>query len=112
MIERKKTPSRLMEAITETADDLLRLGLIDEPRHRKITLRDLPPNAGKVPPISGDEIRALREEAELSQATFARYLNVSTGYVAQLERGAKIPSGPALVLLDLVRRNGIGILRP
>jgi putative transcriptional regulator len=100
-----------MEAITESANDLLRLGLIDEAKHRKITLRDLPPGAGKVLPISGEEIRSLRETAEISQATLARYLNVSTGYVAQLERGAKIPSGPALVLLDLVRKNGIGILR-
>jgi putative transcriptional regulator len=50
-------------------------------------------------PISGDEIRSLRERAHLSQAVFARYLNLTVGYVSQLERGAKRPSGPALVLL-------------
>lgn len=43
----------------------------------------------------------------LSQAVFARYLNLTVGYVSQLERGAKQPSGPALVLLDLIRRKGI-----
>jgi len=33
------------------------------------------------------------------------------GYVSQLERGVKQPSGPALVLLDVIRRKGIeGIL--
>jgi putative transcriptional regulator len=37
----------------------------------------------------------------------ARYLNVTTGYVSQLERGAKRPTGPALVLLNVIRRKGI-----
>ena len=43
----------------------------------------------------------------LSQAVFARYLNLTVGYVSQIERGAKRPSGPALVLLHLIRRKGI-----
>jgi putative transcriptional regulator len=58
-------------------------------------------------PISGPEIRKLREDAHLSQAVFARYLNLTVGYVSQLERGAKRPSGPALVLLNIIRRKGI-----
>jgi DNA-binding XRE family transcriptional regulator len=37
----------------------------------------------------GDQIRKLREQAHLSQAVFARYLNLTVGYVSQLERGAK-----------------------
>jgi putative transcriptional regulator len=43
----------------------------------------------------------------MSQAVFARYLNLTVGYVPQLERGAKRPTGPALVLLNLIRRKGI-----
>jgi len=35
---------------------------------------------------------------------FARYLNLTTGYVSQLERGAKRPTGPALVLFNVIRR--------
>jgi putative transcriptional regulator len=38
---------------------------------------------------------------------FAHLLNLTTGYVSQLERDAKRPSGPALVLLDVIRRKGI-----
>jgi putative transcriptional regulator len=49
----------------------------------------------------------LREEEHLSQAVFARYLNLTVGYVSQLERGAKRPTGPALVLLNVIRRKGI-----
>jgi putative transcriptional regulator len=37
----------------------------------------------------------------------AHYLNVTVGYVSQLERGEKHPKGPALVLLNVIRRKGI-----
>jgi putative transcriptional regulator len=104
---RKKKPSRLTEALLETADDMRRTGILDSASHEKITLRHLDKanNVGK--PISGDEIRSLRERAHLSQAVFARYLNLTVGYISQLERGAKRPTGPALVLLNVIRRKGI-----
>jgi putative transcriptional regulator len=60
-------------------------------------VRDLGPEAAAVAePISGEEIRALRERERLSQAAFARYLNLTVEYVSQLERGVKQPKGPAL----------------
>ena len=43
----------------------------------------------------------------MSQAVFAHYLNLTVGYVSQFERGAKRPTGPALALLDVIRRKGI-----
>ena len=43
----------------------------------------------------------------MSQAVFAHYLNVTVGYVSQLERGAKRPTGAALVLPNVMRRKGI-----
>jgi len=105
---RTRTPSRLARALLETADDMHRAGVMDAPTHRKITLRHLRDTAPSSPePITGDEIRRLRERANLSQAVFARYLNLTVGYVSQIERGAKRPSGPTLVLLDLIRRKGI-----
>lgn len=85
-----------------------RVGVMDAATHEKITLRHLGNKATAVSePISGDEIRSLREGAHLSQAVFARYLNLTVGYVSQLERGAKRPTGPALVLLNIIRRKGI-----
>jgi len=42
----------------------------------------------------------------VSRAVFGKYLRISTGYVQKLERGAKRPDGPVLVLLDLIRRKG------
>lgn len=46
----------------------------------------------------------------MSQAVFARYLNVTVGYVSQLERGAKEPTGAALALLNVIERKGIEAL--
>ena len=108
MATKPKQPSRLTKALLETADDMRRAGVVDEITHAKITLRHLGDKAHvATEPISGEDIRKLREEAHMSQAVFARYLNLTVGYVSQLERGAKRPTGPALVLLNVIRRKGI-----
>jgi putative transcriptional regulator len=100
--------TRLRAAIVEMADDLHRLGIIDEARHKKITLRDVGKDAAPVAePLTGTDIRMLRERTRMSQAVFARTLNLSVGYVSQLERGTKQPTGAALVLLDVIRRKGL-----
>lgn len=52
----------------------------------------------------------MRQEANLSQAAFARYLNLTPGYVSQLERGTKQPKGPALASLSVIRRKGLEVV--
>jgi putative transcriptional regulator len=102
-----KKNSRIVEAILETAGDLHRLGMMDDAEHRKITIRHLGTDAfATARPISSKEIRKMREKANLSQAAFARSLNLSVGYISQLERGTKEPKGPALALLNVIRRKG------
>jgi len=111
--KKKAKTSRLTKELLETASDMRKSGLLTKAAHDKITMRhlggsDVPaPGTAK---ISGPEIRAIREQANLSQAVFARYLNVTAGYVSQLERGDKTPIGPALVLLNVIRRKGIGAI--
>lgn len=61
----------------------------------------------EVKPLSGEEIRAIREHEALSQATFAHYLNISPNQVSEWERGKRKPSGAALKLLTLVKTKGI-----
>jgi putative transcriptional regulator len=108
MATKRKQSSRLTKALLEMADDMRRAGIMDEMTHAKITLRHLGDKTNAVTePISGEDIRKLREEAHMSQAVFARYLNLTVGYVSQLERGAKRATGPALVLLNVIRRKGI-----
>jgi putative transcriptional regulator len=107
----KKKTNRLAEAILETAGDMRRLGIMDNATHQKITIRHLDAQAVRAAdPISAEEIRRLRERARLSQAAFARYLNLTVGYVSQLERGTKQPRGAALALLNVVRRKGVEVV--
>jgi len=109
---RKTKKTRLTKALLETAEDMRRAGVLTKPAHAKITKRHLgAEQAASHRPLSAEEIRALRERAKMSQAVFAHYLNVTTGYVSQLERGVKHPAAAALVLLNVIRRKGIeGIL--
>jgi putative transcriptional regulator len=108
MKTKSKNISRLAQAMLETADDMKAIGILDEAAHRKITMRHLGADRNTGPELlTGDQIRAMREQARMSQAVFAHCLNVTVGYVSQLERGAKHPTGAALVLLDVIRRKGI-----
>ena len=103
----KKT-SRLARALLEAADDLHDLGIMNHAAHGKITARHLGKQVlATSAPIAPSEIREMRERANLSQAVFARFLNLSIGYVSQLERGVKKPTGPALTLLNVIRRKGV-----
>jgi putative transcriptional regulator len=88
--------------------DMAQDGLLSRQLSDKITMRILGDMAPAPPaPLAPGEIRSLREKAGMSQAVFARYLNLTTGYLSQLERGAKRPSGPALALLHVIKRKGI-----
>jgi putative transcriptional regulator len=100
--------NRLTQALLETANDMRQGGIPSAASYEKITMRHLGEKSkAAVEPVTGKEIRAMREQANLSQAVFAHLLNLSVGYVSQLERDAKSPKGPALVLLNIIRRKGI-----
>lgn len=61
-------------------------------------------------PIQPGDIRRLRIEARLSQAAFARYVNLSPCYISQLERGARQAVGPTRALFNVIRRQGVEVL--
>jgi putative transcriptional regulator len=109
MPTKAKPNRRLTKELLETANDMQSSGLLSKSAHQKITMRHLggtqtAPAAGKLSPT---EIRALRVGAHLSQAVFAHFLNLTVGYVSQLERGEKRPTGAALALLNVIKRKGI-----
>lgn len=107
-MKKDSKPSRLAKAMLETAKDMREAAILDERAYTKITMRHLgTKETTEIEPLSGRDIRAIRERAHMSQAVFAHHLNVTVGYVSQLERGAKRPTGPALVLLNVIRRKGI-----
>src|SRR5689334_12270086 len=101
----KKKPSRLTKNLIEMGQDLRDVGLLDEETYEKMTMRLLKKEKKvlKMEPITSDEIRAIREREHLSQAVFANYLNLTVGYISQLERGLKRPTGAVLALLNVVR---------
>ena len=108
MKTRSKRPSRLTKALLETEKDMQRAGALDKAGHAKITMRHLGTGRFATPAaLTPKEIRSIRERARMSQAVFARHLNVTPGYVSQLERGAKHPAGAALAHLNVIRRKGI-----
>ena len=102
----KKKTSRLTRELVGTAKDMRDAGLMKKETYAKITRRHLG-GAPKVAPVTASQIRTMRTRARMSQGVFARYLNVSAGYLWQLERGVKAPTGPALALLNVIRRKGI-----
>ncbi len=95
--------SDALAAVHETASDLHDAGVMDKRTLRKFDELCLTP----VRPIRAQEIRAIRERERVSQAVFARYLNVSTGLISQWERGQKRPAGASLKLLTLIEKKGL-----
>jgi putative transcriptional regulator len=57
------------------------------------------------PVIRPREIGAIRAQLRVSQPVFARLLNVPVATARSWEQGKRTPSGAALRLLDIARRN-------
>ena len=98
--------SDVLAAIHETASDLHDAGVMDKRTLRGFDELCLTP----VRPLTAADIRALRARERVSQAVFARYLNVTTGLISQWERGEKRPAGASLKLLNLVDRRGLAAI--
>ncbi|MGH6902597.1 MAG: helix-turn-helix domain-containing protein [Geminicoccaceae bacterium] len=98
--------SDALAAIHETASDLHDAGGMDKRTLRRFDELCLTP----VRPMTAADIRALRGRERVSQAVFARYLNVTAGLVSQWERGEKHPAGASLKLLNLVDRRGLATI--
>lgn len=98
-----KYRSDALEVLHETMSGLHRHGIIDKATMRHFDVGCLTP----VEELDAAGIKAIREEAGFSQATFALALNVTTSLVSKWERGEKKPSGPSLKLLALAKTKGI-----
>ena len=69
----------------------------------KITLKtaSLPP---KPAPVSAAKISSIRRKLHVSTPVFAAFLNVDPDTVSSWEKGRRTPSGPALRLLHIARK--------
>ena len=107
-----KPVSRFRQVILETAKDMHASGVMNDAAYCKITLRDQsdePSPSAK--PVTAAKSGA-RERTHMSQAVFARRLNLTVGHFSKLERGTVAPTGPALALLNVIKRNGLELLQP
>ena len=105
---RKTDPGpRIDEALLEMAQD----GLLSKRLADKITMRVLGAQGAPRPTVlTPEEIRKVRERANMSQAVFARLLNTSLSTVQKWEIGQKKPTGTALKLLHLVQKRGLEVV--
>jgi putative transcriptional regulator len=102
----KNYRSDLMASLHESAEDLYAAGIIDKKTMREFDEACLT----KAVPLAPAEIAALRQREEVSQAVFARHLNVPVSLVSQWERGERKPTGAAVKLLALVKAKGLATI--
>src|SRR5271163_4351613 len=91
----------------------IRKGLEEAIRHAKgeITLKTTTLEMPDRPPeVGAEELMKLRLKSGMSQAVFARLLNVSTKTVQSWEQGHRKPSQAALRLIQVFRHNPSGLL--
>lgn len=104
--------ARMRSEIVEISRGLHKIGAISNAELEKTTLRMLGRDAlPKVTPLSPTEIVKVREQAGVSQAVLAGFLNVAVNTVSQWERGERRPTGAALKLLHVVKSKGLEAVR-
>ncbi|HEY2159434.1 MAG TPA: helix-turn-helix domain-containing protein [Isosphaeraceae bacterium] len=94
--------------------DRLRAGLEEGIRHAKgeITLKTTVLELPDPPPeVRAADVTRIRLENEMSQAAFARLLNVSAKTVQSWEQGTRKPSRAALRLIQVFQRDPAGVFR-
>lgn len=104
--------TRMRAEIVEAMQGLHKIGAVSGDELEMTTLKMLGKDAlPKVEAMPPAEIVKVRQEAKVSQAVLAGLMNVAVSTVSQWERGERRPSGAALKLLHVVKRNGIAPLR-
>ncbi len=102
----KKIDTQINEAILETAEGLYDAGVINAMTMREYNALCLPP----IKELSAKEIKKIRLKEKVSQAVFAKFLNISPATVRSWEQGENHPQGCSLMLLNLIEKKGLVIL--
>lgn len=106
MNNKKQYHSEILATIHETISDLYSAELVNESTMKEFDEMCLTP----IKSFQPKEIKAIRLQQHLSQAVFAKYLNVSPNLISKWEKGEKKPKGTSLKLLDIVQKKGISVL--
>ena len=103
MTKNKAYRSNALRSLHSAMEGLHEVGSIDRQTMREFDVDCLT----TIEKLDADDIQKIRERARMSQAVFAKVLNVSTSVVSKWEQGEKRPSGPSLKLLNLANRKGV-----
>jgi len=76
--------------------------LLQSVRDAGSILRGQAVTGAKVTEIGAQDVKALREAAQVSQSEFARLIGVSRRTLENWEQNRTVPSGPARALLKIV----------
>ena len=106
MTAKTKFKSPAFEAIHSAAAGLYSVDAIAQETMRSFDETCI----SRVSDFQPGEIKALRDQLNVSQPVFARYLNTSVSTVQNWESGAKRPGGLALKLLNIVQKHGLEVL--
>lgn len=92
----------IKKAIGETVQDLVNSGV-----KTSFTEKELNSLGVIIPEVhlTTYQIKAIRENLNLSQTVFAKLLNVSPSSIRQWEQGKRQPTGATQVLLDLLKKS-------
>ena len=106
MTAKTKFKSPAFEAIHSAAAGLYSVDAIAQETMRSFDETCI----SRVSDFQPGEIKALRDQLNVSQPVFARYLNTSVSTIQKWESGAKRPGGLALKLLTIVQKHGLEVL--
>ncbi len=106
MTAKTKFKSPAFEAIHSAAAGLYSVDAITQETMRSFDETCI----SRVSDFQPGEIKALRDQLNVSQPVFARYLNTSVSTVQKWESGAKRPGGLSLKVLTIVQKHGLEVL--
>ena len=102
MTVKKKLSTTQPKPCLKWPRDQHRIGLMDDANYRKITVRHLGEKASHAEPISPRRFAHPRT-VQPQPGRSGQHVELTVGYLSQLERGVKQPKGPSLALLNVIR---------
>lgn len=98
--------SKILKTVHKSVKSLYELDAIDITTMHEFDALCLVP----IKQMKAKDIKKLRLREQVSQPVFAMLLNVSPSAVKKWETGENFPSGAALRLLEIISKNGLGII--
>ena len=98
--------SKILKTIHKSVKSLYELDAVDKTTMHEFDVLCLKP----MKKMLSKDIKKVRLRSHVSQPVFAMLLNVSPSAVKKWETGENEPSGAALRLLQIIDKNGLGVI--